>query len=60
MKIVSIYTVTNYKTGKMEEVIVEGAGQEPIKHLRGLYPKFSKFVLEGFEVDNNFKYVDLR
>jgi hypothetical protein len=60
MEISSVFTVTDFKTGKSYSEEIQGSGQEPIKFLRGKYPKFSKFVLEGFSIDGNFKYVDLR
>ena len=53
-KIVSVFEITDYKTGKMERVFVEGDGQAGIKFIRSQYPKFTKFVLEGFEVDGIF------
>lgn len=54
MEIVSVYTVTEYGTGKQYTEFPEGYGQETIKNLRKLYPKWTKFVLEGFEIDGDF------
>jgi hypothetical protein len=57
MEINSVFTVTEFPKGKMpmrSEVIVRGAGQETIRHLRSQLHKFSRIVLDGFEVDGNF------
>lgn len=59
-QIVSVYEVTDYKTGKRERVFIEGDGQPTIQHLRKKYPRFTKFVLEGFEIDDNFFTLKLR
>ena len=45
----SIFTVTEYKTGRKERVTVTGDGQKAIAFLRKQYPRFTKFVLEDFE-----------
>lgn len=55
MQITSIFIVTDYKTGKQEEVTVEGAGQEAIKAVAKEYPRHTKFVLDGFEIDGDYK-----
>ena len=53
-EIVSIFTVISYKTGKeLQEAIVD-SGQDAIKWLRTQYPRHTKFVLEGFEIDGQF------
>lgn len=57
MEIVSIFTVTDYKTGKQYEEAIEGHSQDAVKYLRTLYPRFTKFVLEGFEINGNFKRI---
>lgn len=53
-EIASIYIVTDYRTGKREEVSVLGTGQAVIKLLRTKYPRHTKFVLDGFEIDGTF------
>lgn len=53
-EIVSIFTVTSFKTGKQIEEAVMGDGQKAIKWLRTQYPRHTKFVLEGFEIDGIF------
>ena len=53
-EIVSLFTVTSYKTGKQIEEAIHGDGQEAIKFLRTQYPRHTKFVLEGFELDGTF------
>lgn len=60
MEIVSVFTVTDFKTGKEYTEFIEDAGQQGIRHLRSLYPRYSKFVLEGFELDGDFVRLDLR
>ena len=57
MTINSIFTVTNIRTKKREEVTVEGAGEETIKSLRLAYPKLVRIVLMGFEINGKFKKV---
>ena len=52
--IVSVYEVTDYKTGKRERVFIGGEGQGVIRVLRLDYPRFTKFVLEGFEINGTF------
>lgn len=59
-EIVSVYEVTDYKTGKRERVHVEGDGEETIRFLRKEYPRFTKFVLEGFEINGSFVHLKTR
>lgn len=59
-QITSVFIVTPYKTNKQEEVIVDATGQEAILFLRKKYPRFTKFVLDGFEINGNFTPLDLR
>lgn len=58
-KIITIFTVTD-RDGKEKEEVVDGYGQEPVKIMMKKYPRFTKFVLEGFEIEGNFIEVDLR
>lgn len=60
MEITSIFTVTDFLDNKDYEEEMYGYGPEVIKYLRSSYPKFSKFVLEGFEIDGKFHKLDLR
>lgn len=53
-EIVSVFTVTSYKTGKQIEETPIGDGQKAIRWLRTQYPRHTKFVLEGFEIDGTF------
>jgi len=53
-KVVSVYEVTDYKTGKRERVFIDAQGQEGAKFIASQYPRFTKFVLEGFEIDGIF------
>ena len=57
MEIVSVFTVTDFRSGKQYTEFINGAGQEAVKYLRKQYPRFTKFVLEGFEIDGQFKRV---
>jgi hypothetical protein len=50
-EIVSIWTVTNFRTKEVFEEAIDGDGMVGIKFLRSEYPRYSKFVLEGYEVD---------
>lgn len=59
-EIVSIFTVTELKTGKQIEEAIIGCGQEAIRYLRKQYPKFTKFVLDGFEIDGQFFPLQLK
>ena len=52
--IASVYEVTDLKTGKRERVFIEGDGQAAARFIRNEYPRFTKFVLEGFEIDGTF------
>lgn len=58
--ITSVFTVTDFKTGKQYEEVVEGYGQKAIRLIRKKYPRFTKFVLEGFEFDGNFVPLNLK
>lgn len=60
MEIISNFTVTDFKTGEQFEEAIEGFGQDAIAYLRGQYPRYSKFVLTGFEVDGAFKKLNLQ
>ena len=59
-EIVSIFTVTELKTGKQIEEAIIGCGQDAIRYLRKQYPKFTKFVLDGFEIDGQFFPLQLK
>jgi len=54
VEVASVFTVTNFKTGKEEQEVVFGFGQDAIKWLRTQYPRHTKFVLDGFEFDETF------
>lgn len=53
---ISIFVVTNLRTGRSEEVKVSGCGQETVKALRKDYPKHTKFVLDAFEINGKIVY----
>ena len=44
---------------QIEEAII-GCGQEAIRYLRKQYLKFTKFVLDGFEIDGQFFPLQLK
>lgn len=50
----SVYTVTEYRTGNQYEEIVDGDGQKAATEVRLRYPRHTKFVLDGFEINGNF------
>lgn len=58
--VVSVFEVTDFRTGKMWREFAHGAGQLPISELRKQYPRFTKFVLEGFELNGTFVHLKLR
>lgn len=60
MKTNSIFTITTIQRGKrvVEDIEVEGCGQQTIKHVRSQYPRFTRVVLWGFRL--NEKLVKLR
>lgn len=55
MEVSSIYDVTDFKDNKEYEEAVEAVGQEAIEYLRKEYPRYSKFVLRGFEITTEEK-----
>lgn len=59
MNIVSVFDVVDFKTGATTTQGVTGAGQESIKTLRKAFPRFTKFVLKGFQIDGVFKKLNL-
>jgi len=54
MEIASVFRVVDYKTKEKFEEIIEGCGEDAISFLRKEYPKFSRFVLLGFEINGDF------
>jgi hypothetical protein len=58
IEVFSVYTVTE-RNGNQYNEFPAGYGQESIKELRKEYPRYTKFVLEGFEINGTFKPVDL-
>lgn len=59
MEVVSVYTVTEYGTDKQYTEFVDGSGQDAINTVRKTYPRWTKFVLEGFEINGIFKSVEI-
>lgn len=60
MDITSVYRVIDSKTGKEYTEFMKGAGNEVIAALRKDYPRFSRFILEGHEIDGTFVELDLK
>jgi hypothetical protein len=60
MEITSVFIVTEFKSGKQWREHIEGDGQFAMKEIRDLYPRHTKFVLEGFEIDGVFKPLILK
>lgn len=60
MEIYSRFIVTEYKTEDKYKEEIEGCGQDAIKWLRRQYPRFSKFVLKGFEINGKFVPLKIR
>jgi hypothetical protein len=59
MEILSMYEVYEAKTGKVFEEAIEDVGQGAIEYLRKQYPRYSRFVLTGFEIDGKFRKLQL-
>lgn len=59
-EIVSIYYATELATGETYEEAPLGDGQKAINQLRKKYPRFTKFVLAGFEIDGKFFPLNLK
>lgn len=55
MEIVSVFTVTEFKTGKQYEEFIMGDGQDAANEVAKSYSRYTKIVLEGFEIDGEFK-----
>lgn len=56
----SVFTVTDFKENKRFELVVTGAGQEVMKLVRKSCSRFSKIVLEGFNLNGNFVALNFR
>jgi len=60
MEIFSIFTITT-RDGKVSEgEAIEGFGQDVMRYLRRSYPRLTKFVLEGYEIDGVFKSLNMK
>jgi hypothetical protein len=59
VKQATIFTVTDYQTNEVFEEAIEGDVNEAIDFLRKEYPKYSKIVLRGFEINEKFVPVSL-
>lgn len=53
-EIVSIFHVTEFRTGRFFEEAIIGDGQVAIREVRKMYPRHTKIVLEGFEINGTF------
>jgi polysaccharide pyruvyl transferase WcaK-like protein len=58
-KSTTIFTVTDFNTNEVFEEAIEGDVNEAIEFLRKEYPRYSKIVLRGFEIDDKFIPLDL-
>ena len=56
----SIFVIENYETKEKEKLEVTGTGDETITFVRKRYPKFSRIVLRGFNINGVFQNVKLR
>jgi hypothetical protein len=59
VKQATIFTVTDHQTNEVFEEAIEGDVNEAIDFLRKEYPKYSKIVLRGFEINEKFVPVSL-
>lgn len=60
MEIASVFTVVDYKTKEESRWEIGGYGQDGIKELRKDFPRFSKFVLEGWNINGNYVPLKIR
>lgn len=60
MEIVTIFAVTEFRTGKQYEEAILGDGQKAAKAVRLMYPRHTKFVIQGFEINGEFKPIRLK
>lgn len=51
MEIVSVFKVKDFKTKATHQEAIHGCGQEAINFLRSEYPRYSRFILIGFEIN---------
>lgn len=59
-EIFSIFTITE-RNGKIYEgEAIEGFGQDVMKWIRKQYPRYTKFVLEGYEIGGTFRGLYMR
>jgi hypothetical protein len=57
---ISVFKVTDFFSKKSYMINIKGFGDESIQHLRKEYPKFSKFVLKGFNINGTFVELNLK
>jgi hypothetical protein len=55
----TIFTVTDHETNEIFEEAIEGDVNEAVDFLRKEYPRYSKIVIKGFEIEDNFFPIDL-
>lgn len=60
MEITTIFIVTDYKSGYQYEEAIIGDGQKAARAVRAMYPKHTKFVLDGFEINGTFVPLDIK
>lgn len=60
MEIVSIFKVKDFKTKATHQEAIHGCGQEAINFLRSEYPRYSRFILVGFEINGKKLRVNYR
>lgn len=58
-EIESVYTVVELATGNEHEAVEKGDGQKAISSLRKKHPRFTKFLLEGFDINGKFVPLNL-
>ena len=60
MEIYSVFDITPRGGTVSQGEAFEGFGEELMLDVRKLYPKYTKFVLKGFEINGNFKNLNMR
>jgi hypothetical protein len=55
----TIFTVTDHETNETFEEAIEGDINEAVDFLRKEYPRYSRIVIKGFEIEEKFFPIDL-
>lgn len=59
-KIESVFTVEDFRESKTYEITVSGSGQNVIRHVKNSVSRYSKIVLDGFNINDRFVPLSLK